>query len=258
MELFDTHSHLYLEEFDSDRPQALERAALNGVKKIMLPNVDETTWGKLLETCKLQPNICLQAVGIHPCSIHADFKQQIEWVEKQLLCTPCDAIGEVGIDLYWSKEYHEEQKSAFRTQLKIAKETNLPIIIHNRESFEEVLKIVNEEQNGTLKGVFHCFSGDSIQAKKIIDLGFFLGIGGVVSYKNSKLPSVLEKISAKHLLLETDSPYLPPVPYRGKRNESSYLSLIAQKIAEVMHVSTEEIAKTTSSNACRLFNIQSF
>lgn len=257
MELFDTHSHLYLEEFDSDRPQALERAVLNGVKKIMLPNVDESTWDKLLDTCKLQPSLCLPAVGIHPCSVNADFKQQIEWVEKQLLNTSCYAIGEIGIDLYWSKEYHKEQENAFRAQLKIAKVSKLPVIIHNRESFDEVLKIVKEEQNGNLKGVFHCFSGDDIQAQKIIDMGFFLGIGGVVSYKNSKLPSVLEKISANHLLLETDSPYLPPVPHRGKRNESSYLNLVAQKIAEILHASTDEIAKTTSASACRLFNIQS-
>jgi TatD DNase family protein len=194
-------------------------------------------------------------MGLHPTSVSGDYKEELSVVEYWLDKQKFYGIGEIGIDLYWDRTYIEEQKDAFRYQIKLAKSRKLPIVIHVRESFNEVYEIVKDEQDGTLKGIFHCFSGDEVEAQKIIGLGFLLGIGGVLTYKNSSLSQVLKKIELKNLVLETDAPYLAPDPKRGKRNESSYLVYIAQKISEIYQLPIREIAEITTTNARRLFEI---
>jgi TatD DNase family protein len=194
-------------------------------------------------------------MGLHPTSVSHDYKEELSVVEYWLDKQKFYGIGEIGIDLYWDRTYLEEQKEAFRYQIKLAKNRKLPIVIHVRESFNEVFEIVKEEQDGNLKGIFHCFTGDETEARKIVDLGFLLGIGGVVTYKNSNLSQVLKNVDLNNLVLETDAPYLAPDPKRGKRNESSYLVYVTQKVAEIYHISFNEIAEITTSNSRKLFGI---
>lgn len=253
--LIDTHSHIYSEDFNSDIDEVIQNAYNNGVKKIVLPNIDSGSIKRLVDLSNSYPHICYPLMGLHPTSVAADYKEELEAIEYWLNKQKFYGIGEIGIDLYWDRTYINEQKDAFRHQIKLAKSKELPIVIHLRNSFDEVFEIVQEEQDGLLKGIFHCFSGDEIEAKKIIDLGFLLGIGGVLTFKNSNLSKVIEKIDLKHLVLETDSPYLAPVPKRGRRNESSYLAYIAQKLAEVYQIPVEEVAEITTSNACNMFGI---
>lgn len=253
--LIDTHSHIYSEDFNDDIDEVLQNAYNNDVKKIVLPNVDMGTIKRLLDLSNSYPHICYPLMGLHPTSVSADFREELTavdyWLDKQKFY----GIGEIGIDLYWDTTYLKQQQEAFRHQIKLAKSMQLPIVIHVRESFKEVYEIVRQEQDGTLKGIFHCFSGDDEAARKIIDVGFLMGIGGVVTFKKSNLDKVLEKIDLKHLVLETDAPYLSPEPKRGRRNESSYLVYIAQKVADIYQTTLKEVADITTGNARQLFGI---
>jgi TatD DNase family protein len=257
MIFYDTHTHLYLKEFDQDRADAIERAVASGVEKFFLPNIDNTSIESMMQMEKDFAGKCFPMIGLHPCSVNNNYKEELNTVEDWLQKHTFYGIGEVGIDLYWDKTFVENQKKAFRHQVRLAKKYNLPVIIHLRDAFDETFQIVTEENDSSLKGIFHCFAGTVEQADKVIGLGGFkLGIGGVATFKNSGLDKVLSEVDLKHIVLETDSPYLAPVPYRGKRNESSYIPLIAQKLAEIYNVSVEEIARITTENAKEIFNIQ--
>lgn len=253
--LIDTHSHIYLEDFLNDVDEVIQKAYNNDVKKIVLPNIDSGSVKRLNDLSDAYPYLCYPLMGLHPTSVGPDYKEELQAVEYWLEKRKYFGIGEIGIDLYWDRTYIKEQQEAFRHQIKLAKSKHVPVVIHLRNSFNEVYKIVNEEQDGSLKGIFHCFSGGKHESQKIIDLGFLLGIGGVISFKNSNLNQVVEKIELKHLVLETDSPYLSPVPKRGRRNESSYLVYIAQKVAGIYGISVEQVAEITTANARNLFGI---
>jgi len=253
--LIDTHSHIYSEDFNDDIDEVLQNAYNNDVRKIILPNIDSGTIKRLLDLSNSYPHVCYPLMGLHPTSVSGDYKEELSVVEYWLDKQKFYGIGEIGIDLYWDRTYIEQQKEAFRYQIKLAKSRNLPIVIHVRESFNEVYEIVKEEQDGSLKGIFHCFSGDEAEAQKIVGLGFLMGIGGVLTYKNSSLSQVLKQVELKNLVLETDAPYLAPDPKRGKRNESSYLVYIAQKMSEIYQLPIREIAEITTANARRLFEI---
>ena len=254
MNLVDTHSHLYLPEFANDIDEVVSNAKENDIKRIFLPNIDSTTVDDLNNLCRKFPDYFHPMAGLHPCSVKDDFENELKYVEEQLLLGAYCAVGEIGIDLYWDKSYLAQQQEAFRSQIGLAKKHKLPIVIHARDSFEEIFSIVDELNDSELSGIFHCFTGSYEQAMKIVDYGNFkLGIGGVVTFKNAGLDKVIEKVDLGHIVLETDSPYLAPVPYRGKRNESSYLLLIAEKIAEVKNVKIEDVADATTSNSIEIF-----
>lgn len=255
MILTDSHAHLYLDAFDADRHEMIRNAVANNVRYMMLPNIDKDSILPMMELVHDFPENCFPMMGLHPTSVGKDYAEQLEivkdWLKKEKFC----AIGEMGIDLYWDKTYFPEQQEAFRIQAGLAMEYDLPLVIHSRNSFDEIFTLLDEVYQPGLRGVFHCFTGNMQQAEHIINLGFLLGIGGVLTYKNSGLPEVLEKISLDHILLETDAPFLAPVPFRGKRNESAYIPEIAKKLAEVKGVSLEIVAETTTSNAIKLFKI---
>jgi TatD DNase family protein len=253
--LIDTHSHIYSEEFLHDRDEALQRAYDSGIKKIILPNIDSGSIKHMLDLSDAYPHLCYPLMGLHPTSVDEDYKEELEAVEYWLGKRKFYGIGEIGIDLYWDKRFVAEQKDAFRHQIKLAKNMNLPIVIHVRNSFDETYEIVKEEQDGHLRGIFHCFTGTSTEARKVVDLGFYLGVGGVLTFRNSELEEVIQSVSIQNLVLETDSPYLAPVPKRGKRNESSYLVYVAQKLAEIYNISVTQVAEITTSNARGLFEI---
>lgn len=253
--MIDTHTHLYLKEFDNDRQQVIDNAINSGIQAFILPNVDQTTLNPLIELSCQYPGICIPTVGTHPTSIKGDFIKEIEIVERALEEGHFFAIGEIGIDLYWDKTYIEQQIVAFDLQIKLAIKYNLPIIVHTRNSFEEVYHILKKYSGQNLKGVFHCFSGSEQQGKRIVDLGFKLGIGGVVTYKNSGLASTLKSFDLKDIVLETDSPYLAPVPYRGVRNEPLYIWKVAEKIGDIFQKKVEIIQEITTQNAFEMFNL---
>ena len=253
--LIDTHSHIYSEDFNDDIDEVLQNAYNNDVKKIVLPNIDSGSIKRLLDLSDSYPHICYPLMGLHPGSVSKDYKEELSAVEYWLDKHKFYGIGEIGIDLYWNTTFLREQQEAFRYQIKLAKSLQLPIVVHVRESFNEVYKIVKEEQDGNLKGIFHCFTGNSEEAIKIIDLGFLLGIGGVVTFRNSNLENTLKHIDVNHLVLETDAPYLSPEPKRGKRNEASYLVYVAKKVAEIYSKSLKEIADVTTANARNLYGI---
>jgi TatD DNase family protein len=253
--LTDTHAHLYAKEFDFDRDAMMARALTAGVEKIYLPNVDLDSIPRMLELEAKYPDRCFAMMGLHPCSVEADYKTVLAEIEKQLFARKFVAVGEIGLDYYWSKDYVEEQKDAFRIQCRWAIELDIPIIIHARESMDDLILIVGEEKKDErLRGIFHCFGGTPEQAKKIMDLGFWMGIGGVLTYKKSGLDEVVKDIPLEWLVLETDAPYLPPVPNRGKRNESGYVRFVAEKLAEVKGLTLEEVAAATTKNAEKIFN----
>lgn len=253
--LIDTHSHIYSEDFNDDLDEVLQNAYNNDVKKIILPNIDSGTIKRLIDLSNSYPHICYPLMGLHPTSVSKDYREELSAVEYWLDKQKFYGIGEIGIDLYWDTTYFKEQQDVFRYQIKLAKSRYLPIVIHVRDSFNEVYSIVKEEQDGSLKGVFHCFSGDENEAQKVIDVGFMLGIGGVVTFKNSNLSQVLEKIEIRNLVLETDSPYLSPEPKRGRRNESSFLVYIAQRVSEIYQVPLKDVVDITTANARSLFGI---
>lgn len=251
--LIDTHSHIYSEDFTQDRDEALQRAYDSGVKKIVLPNIDSGSIRHMLDLSDAYPHFCYPLMGLHPTSVDEDYEEELQAVEYWLEKRKFYGIGEIGIDLYWERKFKNEQISAFRHQLKLAKSKNLPVVIHVRNSFDETYKVVNEEQDGSLKGIFHCFTGSKKEAKKVVELGMFLGIGGVLTFKNSNLSDVLKKVDIKNLVLETDSPYLSPEPKRGKRNESAYLTYVAQKVADIYGLPLDEVAEITTANARKIF-----
>jgi TatD DNase family protein len=253
--LIDTHAHIYSEDFLHDVDEILQRAYDNDVKKIILPNIDSGSVKRLIDLNDAYPHLCFPLMGLHPTSVAADYREELEAVEYWLSKRKFYGIGEIGIDLYWDRTFLAEQQDAFRYQLMLAKSNQLPVVIHVRDSFEEVYAIVKELQDGNLKGIFHCFSGNETEAKKVIDLGFFLGIGGVITFANSNLAEVVKGIPVQNLVLETDAPYLTPVPKRGKRNESAYLIYVAQALAKIYDVSVSEVADITSENARNLFGI---
>lgn len=254
MTLIDTHAHLYLEDFATDRTLVLERALFQGVQKIFLPNIDSHSVENLLQLEKEFPAHCFAMMGLHPCSVNEQVEQELKIVNDWLAKRKFAGLGEIGLDFYWDRTYTDQQLHAFRTQIQWALQYQLPISIHSRNATKACIEMVQSMQNGRLKGIFHCFSGTLEEAKKIIDLNFYLGIGGVITFKNAGLDRVIEQVDLRHLVLETDAPYLAPVPYRGKRNESSYLRLIAEKIATIKQVSVEEVAAVSTENAAKVFD----
>lgn len=254
----DTHTHLYASEFDSDRDNIITQALEAGVSRLFLPNIDSGSVAGLLALQKKYPLNCFPMMGLHPCSVNKNYENELAGVE-ELLAKPESkfyAVGEIGLDFYWDTTYAEQQKKVFRKQIELSLRYNLPIVIHVRNAFKETFEIVKEYSNGDLKGIFHCFSGNLEEANQVISLGGFkLGIGGVVTFKNSKMGEVLKNIALENIVLETDSPYLAPVPYRGKRNESSYVPLVAKKIAEIKNCSLEEVAEKTTKNSIDIFKV---
>ena len=253
MEFVDTHAHLYAKQFDADRDEMLQRAIDEGVQRFYLPNIDSSSIEGMLALEAQYPEHCFAMMGLHPCSVKQNYKEELALVEKWLGERSFCAVGEIGIDLYWDKSFLEQQKEAFRTQINWAKDLDIPIVIHARDATAEILEIVKEEKDERLRGIFHCFGGSLEEARQIIDLGFLMGIGGVLTYKKSGLDKVLPEIPLEYLVLETDATYLAPVPKRGKRNESSYVMHVAKKMADVKQVDLKEIARITTLNALRLF-----
>jgi TatD DNase family protein len=256
MYYIDTHAHLYAEEFESDQPAIIGRCVDAGVTKILLPNIDAETVESLQKLKANYPGICYAMMGLHPCSVTKSYREDLKKIESLLYNgEKYVAVGEIGIDLYWDQTLKKEQETAFLTQSQWALDLQLPIAIHTRNATREAILCLNK-LNKQPGGVFHCFGGSIEEAREIINMGYYLGIGGVVTYKNSTLPEVLKQIDLKHILLETDAPYLPPVPFRGKRNESSYIPYIAEKLAEIYDVALSEIAQATSQNAEKLFDLK--
>jgi TatD DNase family protein len=254
MNFIDTHSHLYSTEFDIDIVDVINRSKAIGINKIFLPNVDSESILPLKELILKDSDLFYPMMGLHPCSVKENFEEELEVIKKELFNNKYYAVGEIGIDLFWDKTFLANQQRAFKEQINWAKDLKLPIVIHARDSFDEIFKIVDQEYDSNVRGIFHCFTGTADQAQKIIDYGTFkLGIGGVVTYKNSGLDKTLQAIGHQHLVLETDAPYLSPQPYRGKRNESAYIEIIAKKIAEILNVDVSEIAETTNRNAHEIF-----
>lgn len=253
MQWIDTHAHLYGEEFATDRTEMVERALTAGVYQLLLPNIDSSTITGMLALETQFPGVCHPMMGVHPCYVNENVDTELsivrEWLEKR----PFKAIGEIGLDFYHDTTYTLQQYKAFREQLDLSRQYKLPVSIHARESTRECIDEVKALQDGRLSGVFHCFSGTLEQAKEVIDLGFYLGIGGVVTFKKAGLDKLLEHIDLQYVILETDAPYLAPVPYRGKRNESAYIPLIGERIADVKNLTIGEIAAITTSNALKLF-----
>jgi len=255
MKLIDTHTHLYLEEFDSDRIESIIRAIEQDVELMLLPNVDSATIDGMMAINNSFPNNCPMMIGIHPCSVKENYEDELQIVEKYLQSHKFVAVGEIGIDLYWDKTFVNEQVIALKRQIEMAIQHNLPIVIHSRNANEEIFDVLQEFANQKLSGVFHCFSGNVAQANRAVEMGFLLGIGGVVTYKNSGLDKVVSNIDLSHLVLETDSPYLSPVPFRGKRNESAYIKHVANRISEIKQIPIEKVCEITTENAKRVFKL---
>ncbi len=254
-EYIDSHAHIYATEFKPDQSEVIRKAQEVGVSQILMPNVDHTSLDCLLQTEADYPELCRPMMGLHPCSVKKDFQKELYFVEEWLNKRSFIAIGETGLDLYWDKTFLSQQKEALAIQLEWAKQYKLPIVLHTRESFEETYALVAAAQDGTLTGVFHCFSGTPEQAQRIIKLKFYMGIGGVSTFKNGGLDTLLPDIALDHILLETDCPYLAPVPHRGKRNEPAYLPLIAQRVAAIKQSTLEEVAEATTRNTRSLFKL---
>lgn len=255
MILTDTHTHLYSQEFDEDRKENIQKAINEGVSRFFVPAIDATYTQKMLDLEALFPNHIFLMSGLHPTHVKENYMEELAHVKSLLSQRKYVAIGEIGIDLYWDKTHLREQQDAFITQLRWAKERKLPVAIHCRDSFDEIFEILEIEKSSDLKGVLHCFTGTLEQANQCIDYNMMLGIGGVVTFKNGKIDQFLNQIPLEHILLETDAPYLAPTPHRGKRNESSYLPLIALKLAEIYQTDIKNIAKITTDNSIRLFGV---
>ncbi len=253
--LIDTHSHIYSTDFIHDLDEVVQRAYSNDVRKIVLPNIDSSSVKNLLNLVDTYPHICIPLMGLHPTSVNHDYQEELQVVEYWLKKRKFYGIGEIGIDLYWDKSFLDEQIHAFRFQLDLAKQYELPVVIHVRDSFDEVFQVLQEKADGNLTGVFHSFSGTIEQAQLVIEMGFKIGVNGIVTFKKSGLDQIIKQIDPQHLIVETDSPYLTPSPFRGKRNESSYLVYIAQKIADLHQMTVGDVAKITTENARKLFGI---
>lgn len=255
MILTDTHTHLYSDEFDSDRDEMIQRAISTGVTRFFVPAIDSTCTQSMYDLEQKYPNTIFLMAGLHPCYVKENYAEELSYIENQLVQRKFVAIGEIGIDLYWDKSTLEIQKIAFRHQIQLAKKYKLPIVIHCRESFDEIFEVLESEKSKELYGIFHCFSGNLEQAKRAISYNMKLGIGGVVTFKNGKIDQFINQIDINELVLETDSPYLAPAPFRGKRNESSYVHLVAIKLSELYGLSVEEIAQITTENSKTVFGI---
>lgn len=252
--IIDTHTHLYADEFNADRSALIQKAIANGVSKFYLPNIDSTSIDAMHDLESAYPENCFAMMGLHPCSVKETVSAELELVKKWLDTRKYVAVGEIGIDLYWDKTFLKEQQHAFSTQIQWALDFDYPIVIHCRESFDEIYSIL-QSFSKLPKAIFHCFSGNTEQANKILALGNFkLGIGGVVTFKNSGLDKVVEQIDLEHLVLETDAPYLAPVPFRGKRNEPSYILEVARKVAQIKNISVDEVGEITANNAAFIFS----
>ena len=255
MILIDTHTHLYLDAFTNDREKVVARALADGVKYMLLPNIDSTSVKDMHALCDRFPENCFPMMGLHPTSVKGNFREELKMVEDSLASNNYFGVGETGIDLYWDKAWYREQVEVFNRQIDLAIAYDLPLIIHARESFTEIFRVLENRDTSGLRGVFHCFTGDVGQAKRAIALDFKLGIGGVLTYKNSGLDQVVSEIGLNELILETDAPYPSPVPHRGKRNESAYVLHVAEKLSEILNISIEEVAEATTRNASELFNM---
>ena len=252
--MIDTHTHLYLDHFKDDIDDVIQRAISVGVEKFYLPSISSKYNESMHDLESKFPNRVFCMIGLHPCYVDKNFELEIKFVKDQIKSNSYKAIGEIGIDLFHEKKYFKQQIIAFEEQIKLAIEYDLPIIIHSRESFDEIFEVLKKYKSDKLRGIFHCFTGNQDQAKKIIDLNFFLGIGGVVTFKNGKISEFLSSIPIDRIVLETDSPYLAPAPHRGKRNESSYLSIIASKLSEIYNLDVSEISRITEQNSNEIFD----
>ena len=252
--MIDTHTHIYLEEFDEDRVEVVRRAREAGVERVILPNVDFDTVQAMHATNDLLPGYCRMAMGLHPTSVEADYRERLGQVRELLFSGEYCAVGEIGLDLYWDKTYAEEQKEAFVMQTGWAAESGLPVIIHCREAFDEILALLQSGRVPAFRGVFHSFTGSAEQVRLLRGTGdYYFGINGIVTFKNAHLEDMVREVGIGRILLETDAPYLAPVPYRGKRNEPSYLPYMAKRIAEILDITTAEVEESTTANAVRLF-----
>lgn len=252
LSIIETHAHIYDEQFAEDRNEMLEKAFSNGISEIWMPNCNSETIDGMMALAGQFPEKCLPMIGLHPCYVKEDFEKELYIMEEWLVKHKFLAIGEIGMDLYWDKTFVNQQEQAFLTQCQLARKHNLWIDIHCRDAFWETVKLIEKNGDSELKGIFHCFSGGLEEAHKVIELGFLLGIGGVVTFKNGGIDKLIPEIDLKHIVLETDSPYLAPAPHRGKRNEPSYLTLVAQKIADLKQMSIEDAIRITTENALRL------
>lgn len=255
MILTDTHTHLFSDELRPELDQLLAAATNVGIERFFMPNIDSSSIGVMNEVEANHPGKCFSMMGLHPCSVKANWTDEMKIVEQWLAMRKFAAVGEMGIDLYWDKTFIEEQKIVFNRQVELANAYKLPIVIHTRDSFEVAYDLLLQKKKIEPCGIFHCFTGTLEQAKRVIDLGFFLGIGGVVTFKNGGLDKVLPEIDLKHIVLETDAPYLAPAPFRGKRNVPAYLLKIAEKVAEIKNISIEEVAEITTANSRLIFNM---
>ncbi len=255
LKLIDTHTHIYLKQFDGARQAVVDRAVDAGVQKQLMPNIDSLTIKPMLTVAAEFPGNCLPMMALHPTSVKANFRNELDIVEKWLTLETFVAIGETGIDLYWDKTFVAQQKESLAQHIHWAEEYNLPLVLHSRNSLNEIFDVLNAHRQLSFTGVFHCFPGDTSQAKRAIDMGFVLGIGGVVTYKKSLMADVVKTVGLDHIVLETDAPYLAPAPHRGKRNESAFLVHIAEQISGIKRVSVEEVASATTANATRLFGL---
>lgn len=253
--MIDTHTHLYSEEFDNDRAQMIARAKAAGVTHCFIPAIDSIYTDRMFALKNDYPDYVFLMNGLHPCNVKENYKEELAHVENLMPTHPFCAIGEIGIDLYWDKTFLKEQQEAFAWQIQLAKKHKLPIVIHCREAFEEVFEVLESEKGDDLLGIFHCFTGTEEQAHRAIGYGLHLGIGGVVTFKNGKLDQFLKNIDLQHLVLETDSPYLAPVPYRGKRNESAYIVQVMQKLSDIYTLPESEIERITNANATKIFQL---
>ncbi len=255
MKIVDTHCHLYLEDFDVDRDEVMARAEAVGVQKILCPAIDSRTHARMFEICSKSDGRLVPMMGLHPTSVKENYKEELAIVEGFLSKNKYIAIGEVGIDLYWDTTFVREQEEAFLIQARWAASLGVPLVIHSRNSMQHILDLLERERIDNLTGVFHCFSGTAVEAEKALQLGFYLGIGGPLTYKKSTLPEVIRSIAFDRVVVETDAPYLPPVPYRGQRNEPTWLSFVIQKLANIWETSVDTAADITTTNALRLFRL---
>jgi TatD DNase family protein len=255
MQFIDTHCHLYLPDFNNDIEAIFMRAETAGIEKFFLPSIDSSFINDLLQMEETYPEKCFAMAGLHPCSVIQNSLQELDQFYELLEKKSFVAIGEIGLDFYWSTDFETQQYEAFEIQMEWALQKKLPIVIHTRNAMQETIDFVKPFADKGLRGIFHCFGGSYANAEQIIDMNFYLGIGGVLTYKKSGLDEVVRKINMEHLVLETDAPYLTPVPYRGKRNESSYIKIIAEKLAEIKNISVEEVAAITTANAEKIFRI---